>query len=134
MEIRVIKTAEQYETACSELYQFMQSSAESIDPESETGKMMELLTVLIEKYEREHYPIDPPDPVAAILFRMDQMNLKQKDLAPYFGGKTKISEVLNRKRPLSLRTITLLHENLGIPLESLVRSKHSQILQDCKAQ
>ena len=134
MEIMVIKTAEQYETACSELYQFMQSSAESIDPESETGKMMELLTVLIEKYEREHYPIDPPDPVAAILFRMDQMNLKQKDLAPYFGGKTKISEVLNRKRPLSLRTITLLHENLGIPLESLVRSKHSQILQDCKAQ
>ena len=122
MEIRVIKTAEQYEAACSELYQFMQSSAESIDPESETGKMMELLTVLIEKYEREHYPIDPPDPVAAILFRMDQMNLKQKDLAPYFGGKTKISEVLNRKRPLSLRTITLLHENLGIPLESLVRS------------
>jgi HTH-type transcriptional regulator/antitoxin HigA len=67
--------------------------------------------------------MDPPDPVDAILFRMDQMNLKQKDLAPYFGGKTKISEVLNRKRPLSLRTIALLHENLRIPLDSLVRTK-----------
>ena len=134
MEIKVIKTAAQYEEACSALYSLMHSTTEPVDPDTKTGEEMELLSVLIEKYEKEHYPIDPPDPVAAILFRMDQMNLKQKDLAPYFGGKTKISEVLNRKRPLSLRTITLLHENLGIPLESLVRAKHSPTLQDCKAQ
>ena len=125
MEIKAIKSAEQYEAACASLYTLMNTSAEPVDPDSETGEAMELLAILIEKYERDHFPVDPPDPVDAILFRMDQMNLKQKDLAPYFGGKTKISEVLNRKRPLSLRTIALLHENLGIPLDSLVRTKKS---------
>ncbi|HBB90398.1 MAG TPA: transcriptional regulator [Bacteroidales bacterium] len=101
----------------------MHSSEDPIDPDTPVGEEMELLGTLIEQYEKKHYPIDPPDPIEAILFRMDQMSLKQKDLAPYFGGKTKISEVLNRKRPLSLRTITLLHKNLGIPLESLIHSK-----------
>ena len=126
MEIRVIKTEEQYEEACLTFYNLMHSSEEPIDPDTKTGETMELLAILIENYERLHYPINPPDPIAAILFRMDQMNLKQKDLAIYFGGKTKISEVLNRKRPLSLRTIALLHENLGIPLESLVRTKRAE--------
>jgi len=126
MEIRVIRTKSQYDEACLTFYNLMHSSEEPIDPGNETGETMELLSILIEKYERMHYPIDPPDPVDAILFRMDQMNLKQKDLAPFFGGKTKISEVLNRKRPLSLRTIILLHDNLGIPLESLVRTKRTE--------
>ncbi len=126
MEIKVIKTARQYEEACLNFYNLMQSSEEPIEPDTETGETMDLLAILIENYERKHYPISPPDPVDAILFRMDQMNLKQKDLALYFGGKTKISEVLNRKRPLSLRTITLLHENLGIPYESLIQSKKTQ--------
>jgi HTH-type transcriptional regulator/antitoxin HigA len=123
MEIRIIKTESQYEEACQTFYDLMHSSEEPIDPDTEIGETMELLAILIENYEHKHYPISPPDPIAVILFHMDQMNLKQKDLAPYFGGKTKISEVLNRKRPLSLRTIALLHENLGIPLESLVRVK-----------
>ena len=126
MEISIIRTESQYEEACLTLYNLMHSSEEPIDPDTETGETMELLAILIENYERQHYPISPPDPIAAILFRMDQMNLRQKDLAPYFGGKTKVSEVLNRKRPLSLRTIALLHENLGIPLESLVRSKRKE--------
>ena len=123
MEIRLIKTEEQYEEACSRFYELMHSSEDPIDPDTPVGEEMELLGILIEQYEKKHYPIDPPDPIEAILFHMDQHSLKQKDLAPYFGGKTKISEVLNRKRPLSLRTITLLHENLGIPLESLIHSK-----------
>jgi len=126
MEIRVIRTESQYEEACQTFYNLMHSSEEPIDPDTEIGETMELLGILIENYERKHYPISPPDPIAVILFHMDQMNLRQKDLAPYFGGKTKISEVLNRKRPLSLRTIALLHENLGIPLESLVRSKRKE--------
>ena len=126
MDVRIIRTESQYEEACLNFYKLMQSSEEPIEPDTETGETMELLAILIENYERKHYPISPPDPVDAILFRMDQMNLKQKDLALYFGGKTKISEVLNRKRPLSLRTITLLHENLGIPYESLIHSKKTQ--------
>jgi HTH-type transcriptional regulator/antitoxin HigA len=104
----------------------MHESDEQIEPDTPAGEAIELLAILIGKYERVHFPIDPPDPVEAILFHMDQMNLRQKELAPYFGKKTKISEVLNRKRPLSLRTIALLHENLGIPLESLVRTKRTE--------
>jgi HTH-type transcriptional regulator/antitoxin HigA len=127
MEIRVIKTAEQYEVACSRIYELMHQTEEPVEPDSPAGEEIELLAILIEKYERVHFPVAPPDPIAAILFRMDQMNLRQKDLASYFGGKTKISEVLNRKRPLSLRTITLLHENLGIPLESLIQTKKKEI-------
>jgi HTH-type transcriptional regulator / antitoxin HigA len=126
MEIRVIKTEKQYEVACKRVYDLMHETKELIEPDSPAGEEIELLAILIEKYERVHFPIDSPDPIAAILFRMDQMNLKQKDLAPFFGGKTKISEVLNRKRPLSLKTIALLHENLGIPLESLVRAKRTE--------
>ncbi len=68
---------------------------------------MELLSLLVEKYEQEHYPIEAPSPIEAIKFRMEQMNLKQADVAPLFGGKTRVSEVLNGKRPLTLKMITL---------------------------
>ena len=81
---------------------------------------MELLSLLVEKYEQEHYPIEAPNPIEAIKFRMEQMNLKQIDVAPLFGGKTRVSEVLNGKRPLTLKMITLLNRYLGIPLESLI--------------
>jgi HTH-type transcriptional regulator / antitoxin HigA len=81
---------------------------------------MELLSLLVEKYEQEHYPIEAPGPIEAIRFRMEQMNLKQADVAPLFGGKTRVSEVLHGKRPLTLKMITLLNRYLGIPLESLV--------------
>ena len=84
------------------------------------GEEIELLSLLIEKYEQEHYPIEAPNPIEAIKFRMEQMNLKQSDVAPLFGGKTRVSEVLHGKRPLTLKMITLLNRYLGIPLESLV--------------
>ena len=77
--------------------------------------------MLVEKYEQEHYPIEAPNPIEAIKFRMEQMNLKQADIAPLFGGKTRVSEVLNGKRNLTLKMITLLNRYLGIPLESLVK-------------
>jgi len=76
--------------------------------------------LLVELYEKEHYPMEAPNPIEAIKFRMEQMNLKQADIAPLFGGKTRVSEVLHGRRPLSLKMITLLHRYLGIPLESLV--------------
>lgn len=82
--------------------------------------MEDVKSLLVEKYEQEHHRIDAPDPIEAIKFRMEQMNLKQRDIAPLFGGKTRVSEVLHGKRALTLKMITLLNRYLGIPLESLV--------------
>lgn len=81
---------------------------------------LEILSTLVEAYEEKHYPILPPDPVEAIKFRMDQMGLKQADIARYVGGRNRASEVLSRKRPLSLRMIRNLHRNLNIPSDSLI--------------
>jgi HTH-type transcriptional regulator / antitoxin HigA len=81
---------------------------------------LEILTTLVEVYEEKHYPILPPDPVEAIKFRMDQMGLKQSDISKYFGGKSRASEVLSRKRPLSLRMMRNLHKNFHIPSDSLL--------------
>ena len=96
------------------------STEKQIEPNSPEGEEIELLSLLVEKYEQEHYPIEAPNPIEAIKFRMEQMNLKQADVAPLFGGKTRVSEVLHGKRPLTLKMITLLNRYLGIPLESLV--------------
>jgi HTH-type transcriptional regulator/antitoxin HigA len=120
MKVKVIKTESEYESACKRIYELMHSSEESIIPGTTIGDELELLSLLVEKYEREHYPIEAPDPIEAIRFRMEQMNLKQKDIAILFGGKTRASEVLNKKRPLSMKMIILLNRYLGIPLESLV--------------
>jgi HTH-type transcriptional regulator/antitoxin HigA len=92
----------------------------AIEPDSAEGEEIELLSLLVEKYELEHHRLDAPDPIEAIKFRMEQMNLKQADIAPLFGGKTRVSEVLHRRRPLTLKMITLLNRYMGIPLESLV--------------
>ena len=81
---------------------------------------MEVLTALIEAYENKHYPISPPDPIEAIKFRMEQQGLSPADLQPYIGASGRVSEVLNGKRPLSLRMVKRLHEGLRIPYESLL--------------
>jgi HTH-type transcriptional regulator/antitoxin HigA len=81
---------------------------------------VEVLAILIETYESEHYPIGPADPVEAIKFRMEQQGLGAKDLEPYIGSSGRVSEVLNRKRPLSLRMVQRLHHGLKIPYESLL--------------
>lgn len=81
---------------------------------------MEVLVALIEAYENKHYPISPADPVEAIKFRMEQQGLAAKDLEPYIGSSGRVSEVLNRKRSLSLRMVKRLHDGLKIPYESLL--------------
>ncbi len=81
---------------------------------------MEVLVTLIEAYEQKHYPIGPADPVEAIKFRMDQSGLAPKDLEPYIGSSGRVSEVLNRKRGLSLQMVKRLHDGLQIPYESLL--------------
>lgn len=82
---------------------------------------LELLIHLIEVYEEEHFPIDLPSPVAAITFKMDQLGLKQADLVPYFGSKSRVSEILSGKRQLSLAMMRKLHTGLGIPAEVLLQ-------------
>lgn len=81
---------------------------------------LEVLSILIERYEDMHYPIGPSDPIEAIKFRMEQHGLTPRDLEPYIGSSGRVSEVLNRKRKLSLRMIKRLHEGLKIPYESLM--------------
>lgn len=122
MNIKVIHTESEYDEAVNRVYELLQSSEDPISPKSQTGEEIELLSFLIEKYEHENYYLPPPDPIEAIKFRMDQMKLKQKDISLLFGGKTRTSEVLNRKRPLTLKMIYLVHKNLDIPLESLINS------------
>lgn len=84
------------------------------------GEERDVLVTLIEAYENKHHAIDPPDPVDAIKFRMEQQGLTPRDLEPYIGPSGRVSEVLNRKRPLSLRMIKQLHHGLRIPYESLL--------------
>ncbi len=120
MKTKILKTEQDYNAACERIYSVINSTAKAIEPNSSVGEELELLSLLVEKYEQQHYPIKPPTPIGAIKFRMEQMNLKQVDIAPLLGGKTRVSEVLHGKRPLTLKMIILLNRYLGIPLESLV--------------
>ena len=84
------------------------------------GDRLDVLVTLIDAWEALHYPMDPPDPIEAIKFRMEQQGLVAKDLEPYIGSSGRVSEVLNRKRSLSLRMVKRLHDGLKIPYESLL--------------
>lgn len=120
MKTKILKTEQEYNEACERVYLLINSAEDAIEPNSPEGEEMELLSLLIEKYEQENYQIEAPSPIEAIKFRMEQMDLKQADVAPLFGGKTRVSEVLNGRRSLTLKMITLLNRYLGIPLESLI--------------
>lgn len=120
MKTKILKTEQEYNEACERIYSLINSSVNAIEPNSPKGEEIELLSLLVEKYEQENHQMEVPDPIEAIKFRMEQMNLKQSDIAPLFGGKTRVSEVLNGKRTLTLKMITLLNRYLGIPLESLM--------------
>jgi len=119
MNVKIIKSKEDYAAAMTRLSTLM-----SLDPKANTKEEneLELLALVIEAYERQTVPPASPDPVDAILFRMEQMGLTRKDLVPYIGSISKVSEVLSRKRPLSLSMIRRLHEGLGIPAEILIKN------------
>jgi HTH-type transcriptional regulator/antitoxin HigA len=85
------------------------------------GDRLDILATLIEAYETKHYPMDPPDPIEAILFRMEQQGISRKDLEPMIGTRARVAEVLNRKRGLSIEMIRQLHTKLGISAEVLIR-------------
>ncbi len=113
---KLIKTEQEYNSALSRIDELMDAKENS--PEIEE---LELLAALVELYEDENYPMDLPDPVDAIKFRMEQLGLNQKALVPFIGSKSKVSEVLKRKRNLTLSMMRSLHKNLGIPAEIFLK-------------
>jgi len=115
MELKVLKTEEDYNQALSRLEKVFHAPMDSKE-----GDEAELLTLLIEKYEEEHYPIEAPDPIEAIKFRMEQMGMSNKELAEILGYKSRVSEIFSRKRKLNLNMIRKLHEKMNIPYESLI--------------
>ena len=115
MKPKIIRTEEAYEDALAFVESLMDAK-----PGSRQEEELEIWSLLIEQYEKEQHPIEDPDPIEAIRFRMDQLGLQRKDLEPFIGPKSKVSEVLNRKRPLSLPMIRSLHHCLGIPAAVLV--------------
>jgi len=116
MRPKVIKTEADYEAALARLEELLDA-----EPDTSEGDEFELWATLISAYEEEAFPIDLPDPVAAIRFRMEQTGLKQTDLVPYIGSASRVSEILRGKRTLSLSMIRKLHEGLGIPAEVLLQ-------------
>ena len=117
MTIKPIKTKKDYQNALERLELIFDSKKGS-----NNGDELEILGILIEKYEDEHFPIGFPDPIEAIKFRMEQMGSNQTDLAKIVGLKSRASEILNKKRKLTLEMIRLLHDNLKIPTEVLIQS------------
>lgn len=115
-EVRPIRTKRDYEAALGEVERLWGTRAGT--PE---GDRLDVLATLIDAYEAEHYPIDPPDPIEAIKFRMEQQGLTRRDLEEIIGTRTRIAEVLNRKRGLSIAMIRRLHKHLGISADVLIR-------------
>ena len=120
MEIKPIKNDADLDAALARVDQLM--DAERGTPE---GDELEVLAILIEDYEDRHYPIGPPDPVEAIKFVMDQKGLRNKDLAPLMGGANRVSEILSRKRSLTLPMIRKLNKEFGIPAEVLIQESRA---------
>ncbi|TNG91301.1 transcriptional regulator [Pasteurellaceae bacterium USgator11] len=119
MNIKPIKTEQDYKTALKTISPYFDNEPEIGSPE---GDFLEVMLLLIEAYEAKHYPIEPPDPIEAIKFRMEQEGLTAKDLVPAIGQLNRVYEVLNKKRKLTLGMIRKLHQQFGFPLEHLIRA------------
>ena len=116
MDIKPIKTDADYRAALKEVESLMTAS-----PDSPEGERLDVMVTLIEAYEAKHFPLDLPDPVAAIKFEMERKGLTVKDLEPMIGKSNRVYEILNHKRSLTLKMIWKLHQGLGIPAESLIK-------------
>jgi len=116
MNIKPIKTKKDYQNALSRLEVIFDAK-----PGTREGDELEILGILIEKYENDHFPIEMPDPIEAIKFRMEQLGYNQNDLAKIVGLKSRASEILNKKRKLTLEMIRQLHAGLNIPIHVLVQ-------------
>ena len=115
MTIRPIRDDSDHESALKRIQSLM-----SAKPGTDEGDELDVLATLVDAYEAQHFQIESPDPVEAIRFRMDQLGLERKDLEPFIGPRARVSEVLNKRRGLSLKMIRALHEELDIPLGALI--------------
>ncbi len=115
MDIRPIKTDLDYKNALSRIEALWGSKKDT-----PAGDELDLLVTLVESYEIKHYPIAPPDPIDAIKFRMEQLGMTQADMVPYLGSQSRVSEILNRKRSLTLGMIKSLYKGFNIPAEILL--------------
>ena len=127
MRIKVIKTEAEYNEALSNIEEMLKIGEDQLT-ENQLDDL-EIISTLVEKYENDHFPIPFPDPIEAIQFRMEQQGLTRKDLQKYLGSASKVSEVMNRKRPLSLSMIRALHEGLGISMEVLIQKPETYLLE-----
>lgn len=116
MDIKPIKSEADYEAALEEIERLFDAV-----PDTPEGDRLEVLTTLVEAYEEKHYSIPLPDPIDAILYHIESRGLSRRDLEPYIGSRARVSEVLNRKRPLTMEMIRNLHRELGIPAEVLIQ-------------
>ncbi len=114
--LKPIRTAADYDEALAEVERLWGARTGTAE-----GDRLDILATLVDAYENEHYPMDPPDPIEAIKFRMEQQGLTRKDLEGMLGSRTRVAEVLNRQRGLSINMIRRLHERLGISAEVLIR-------------
>lgn len=115
MNIKPIKTKKDYENALKRIDTLFNAK-----PNTPDGDLLDILVTLVEAYEQKHFAIAPPDPIEAIKFRMDQLGMKQSDIAKVIGGKNRASEILNKKRELTAKMMRDLHKKLNIPAESLL--------------
>jgi HTH-type transcriptional regulator / antitoxin HigA len=115
MQLRPIRNEEEHETALAEIYTLWSSA-----PGTPEADRLDVLMLLVEDYERQQFPMVAPDPIEMILFVMEANGLKQKDMLPYFGTRARTSEILKRRRPLTLEMIRKLSAGLKIPVELLV--------------
>ena len=120
-EVKPIRTKRDYEAAMKEVEKLWGAKSGT-----RAGDRLDVLATLIDAYEAAHYPMDPPDPIEAIKFRMEQQCLSRRDLEPLIGTRTRVAEVLNRKRNLSIEMIRRLHERLGISAEVLIRPSRGE--------
>ena len=116
MEIKPIKTAADHRVALDEIDRLWDA-----EPDTPEGDRLDLLITLVDAWEDKHEPIAPPDPIEAIKLRMEEQNLTRKDMETYLGSRQRVSDILNRKRPLSLTMIRKLNQGLGIPAEVLIQ-------------
>ena len=116
MDIKPIRTQRDHKAALAEIERLFDAK-----PGTPDGDRLEVLATLVEAYEQQHYPMLPPDPVEAIVYFMETRGLSRTDLEPYLGSRAKVSEVLNRKRSLSIEMIRRLHDGLGIPAQVLIQ-------------
>lgn len=121
MDISPIKTDDDYRRALKEIENLMNAG-----PSSPEGDRLDVLVTLVEAWEAKHFPMDLPDPVEAIKYHMEQNGLAPRDLIPFIGNRNRVYEVLNRKRPLTLKMIWRLHKGLGIPAESLIKIEEGE--------